>query len=204
MWSMIRSNAEMRKKLASVASFVVGTLGLHDPNESSIASILGVVFGAHAQPLSYQAVADYRAEFAGYLKDCRSKRLSVPGLARYPQSIAEFLRAEPDRYAPGEHPVECPITSAMIESGRHLASACDTHGAGSMISPPTASDTEVASIIGYGVQKYHRDGRKSEIYTHMGVALKHPIKGYCDNKFKNAYTAKDGQEHKPKGGVIDW
>ena len=203
MWSMIRSSAEMMKKLKTVARFAVGTLGLHYPNDSSIASIIGVVFAAHGQPMSNEKARGYRAEFAGYIKDCRSKRLSVPGLARYPQSITEFLRAEPDRYAPGEHPVECPITSSMIESGRHLASACD--GAGSRIKPPTASDKEVESIIGNRVQKYRRDtGRKDKIYTHMGVPLRLAIKASCDQKYRNAYILKDGHEHKPKGGVIDW
>ena len=202
MWSMLRSSAEMRRKLASVANFVVGTLGLLYPNGSTIASIVGVIVGAHAQPMTYQEARDYRAEFAGYLKRCRSKRLSIPGLARYPQSIAEFLRAEPDRYAPGQHPVECPVTSAMIESGRHLVSACDTHGAGSMISRPTVSDKEVASIIGHGVQTYHRDGRKNIIYTHTRLPLKYNMKGKCDNKFKNAFTVIG--EHKPKGRVLDW
>ena len=56
-WSMLRSSASMMSKLASVASFVVDTLGLHYPNESSIASIIGVVFAAQANPWAMKRLA---------------------------------------------------------------------------------------------------------------------------------------------------
>ena len=123
MWALIMSDCPMRQKLAAMAKFVVDTLGLHYAREQTHASIVGVIVAAHAKPVTYKVAHDYLNEFKVYAGEQRKKRLSRQGLAWYPPSIADFMAFEPDRYSPGEPPVECPMSAAMIVSGRHLVGA---------------------------------------------------------------------------------
>ena len=58
MWALIRSDAPMHQKLASIAKFVVDGLGLHYAGELTHASIVGVIVAAHAKPVSYQRAHD--------------------------------------------------------------------------------------------------------------------------------------------------
>ena len=114
----------MHQKLASIATFVVDELGLHYAGELTHASIVGVIVAAHAKPVSYQRAHDYLNEFNVYAKGQVKKRLSCPGMRRYPAAVADFMEVEPDRYSPGEPPVECQLSAAIILSGRHLVGAC--------------------------------------------------------------------------------
>ena len=58
LWALIRSDCPMHQKLASMAEFVVDTLGLHYAGELTHASIVGVIVAAHAKPVSHQRAHD--------------------------------------------------------------------------------------------------------------------------------------------------
>ena len=87
------------------------------------------------------------------------KRLSRQGMAWYPPSIADFMAFEPDRYSPGEPPVECPISATMIVGGRHLVGArCGNKKL--MVSCPSVARNEQCARSIAAVDIYERVKRK--------------------------------------------
>ena len=127
LWTLLRSDIQLCTKLTTVAEFIVDTLGLHYPKELTCASIVGVILAAHGKSMAYQKANENLWSFKGMVSDCRARRLSTRTLAKFPSSVAEFMTAHPSRYSTEAPPVECPLSSAVLMSGRHLVAARATN-----------------------------------------------------------------------------
>ena len=61
LWAVIRSDCTlMTDKIRMLAEFAVDDIGLHYPTETTVASIIGILFAAHGRQLSFREANDYR------------------------------------------------------------------------------------------------------------------------------------------------
>ena len=208
MWTMLKSDQQFETKMSAMAEFLVDTVGVHYPRELSYTSIVGVIIAAHGKGMSFGTANKHLWAFKGMVKARRELHLSQPAVTRYPESVDEFVSVNPGRYSPAAMPVECPLSDAMITSGRYLVAArannkklksCDDLGARddvhSMISPSRMINQAYQEGVASGLQKAQGKG------VQLSLAAKSVID--VDRKPSFLAIADEADVHEEAAEVVD-